>query len=252
MRPLHSMSDIEQVLHRMGVILDETVNHRSRIGYFAAMYRRVTHRVKEGIDRGDFEDADRMSRFDAAFAAHYFHALDAFQNGQKTRQAWQLAFDATASEKPLILQHLLLGMNAHIYLDLGIAAAEIAPGDQYRLLKSDFDRINQILFTELDPTQNRVGKHSPWLGLLDFALGQYDEALGRYALKWLRQSAWEFGARLAQTDRNQWPALIDQRDGQVANVAREVLGPGFPISWLIPIVRCRENEDVAQVIRGLA
>ncbi len=234
------------------MVVDESVTRSSRIGYFAAMYRRVTQAVKDGISRGDFEDGERMSHFDALFAEHYFRALDAFQAGGELRRSWSIAFEATQSRKPLILQHLLLGMNAHIYLDLGIAAAEAAPGPAYAALQNDFRRINDILFEQLDPTENRVGEHSPWLGLADYLLGSWDEWLAKLALQWLRESAWEFGASLAKSDREGWPELIRERDAMVAKVARGILDPGFPLSWVIPIVRFREDQNTARVIVALS
>ena len=50
-----------------------------------------------------------------------------------------------ATLAPVILQHLLLGINAHINLDLGIAAVETSPGNQLAPLKNDFDMINKLL-----------------------------------------------------------------------------------------------------------
>jgi hypothetical protein len=41
---------------------------------------------------------------------------------------------------PRVVQHVLLGMNAHINLDLGVAAAEVAPGPAIAGLRGDFDR----------------------------------------------------------------------------------------------------------------
>ena len=43
------------------------------------------------------------------------------------------------------MQHLLMGMNAHINLDLGIAASEVAGGNSIHDLKSDFMKVNDIL-----------------------------------------------------------------------------------------------------------
>src|SRR5690606_41399624 len=59
---------------------------------------------------------------------------------------------------PLVLQHLLLGMNAHINLDLGIAAAETAPGTALPALKRDFDEITTLLGEMLDDVQDRIGR----------------------------------------------------------------------------------------------
>src|SRR3712207_8653052 len=47
---------------------------------------------------------------------------------------------------PLVVQHLILGMNAHINLDLGVAAATVAPTpEELQSLKPDFMTINALL-----------------------------------------------------------------------------------------------------------
>ena len=57
----------------------------------------------------------------------YFDAYDRRQVDQPTSASWRVAFDAATKSKYLVLQQLLVGMNAHINLDLGIAAAETCP-----------------------------------------------------------------------------------------------------------------------------
>jgi len=55
-------------------------------------------------------------------------------------------------------QHLLLGMNAHINLDLGVAAARVCPADQLPNLKNDFDRINLILSDLIGAVQEELAE----------------------------------------------------------------------------------------------
>lgn len=246
------MAEIDTVLERLDEIIESALGEGSRIGYFAAMYRRVTARVKQGIERGDFDDGERMSRFDAVFAEHYFRAHAAYATGQPTSASWRITFDAAASHKPIILQHLLLGMNAHIYLDLGVAAAQTAPGSQYASLEGDFRRINDILLAELDPTQSKVGDLSPWMGILDGVFGRWDEFVSGLALEALRESAWRFGQRLAQLEPAAWGGLLAERDAQVSAVARTILSPGLLARVLLPLVRITEEKDRARIIRALS
>src|SRR6202008_4811607 len=97
-----------------------------RAGYFAALYYKVTSRVRDGIHNGEFEDGARMEKLDVLFASRYLDAYTKWRNGQQPSLSWQTAFESTKRSSVLVLQHLLLGMNAHINLDLGIAAAEVA------------------------------------------------------------------------------------------------------------------------------
>lgn len=216
------------------------------------MYRRVTQRVKDGIDRGDFDDGPRMDHFDAVFAQYYFDALDHWKNGRRPTLAWELTFQATDSSRPIVAQHLLLGMNAHIFLDLGVAAAKVAPGDRYRDLHGDFQRINAILISELDPTENRVGELSPVIRLLDSAFGTLDERLAEWWLRRLRESAWEFGGRLATATPERWPLLLAERDDVVASAGRELLPGGCGVRLAAAFTRLFEVRDVARNIRTLS
>ena len=45
-------------------------------------------------------------------------------------RSWMVAFQGCDDADLLILQQLLSGMNAHINLDLGVAAAQVSPGAQ--------------------------------------------------------------------------------------------------------------------------
>ncbi len=79
------------------------------------------------------------------FANHYIQACYQYQTKQTPAQSWVRAFDETKHWWPIVLQHLLMGMNAHINLDLGIATVETVPPGELPNLKSDFDKINQVL-----------------------------------------------------------------------------------------------------------
>src|SRR5688572_30447251 len=117
---------IDEVLTHLDVIVAQASQERGRAGYFAALYRGVTARVRDGINRGDFEDGERMARLDVAFANRYLEALHRFRAGEPTSKCWQIAFTSAARWRPIVLQHLLLGMNAHINLDLGVSAAAVS------------------------------------------------------------------------------------------------------------------------------
>ena len=93
-----------------------------------------------------------------------------------------MAFDATTARRPVILQHLLLGMNAHINLDLGVCASELADPGMIDAIRADFDAVNDVLAELVDGCQNALGEVSPWLGLVDRIGGSGDEAVIRFSL----------------------------------------------------------------------
>jgi hypothetical protein len=91
------------------------------LGFFAALYRKVTVKVKEGIAEGRFENGPRMKRLDVTFASRYLAALNQFRNGRQPSLCWLASFKSAAAWRPIVLQQLLIGMNAHINFDLGIS-----------------------------------------------------------------------------------------------------------------------------------
>ena len=53
---------IDQVIQQLDDIIDWSLELNSRLGYFAALYRKVTLKVKGGISDGFFDDGQRMER----------------------------------------------------------------------------------------------------------------------------------------------------------------------------------------------
>ena len=141
---------IDEVLEHLDEIIEGARREKSRLCYFAALYRNVTIKVKEDILAGSFEDGARMERLDVAFANRYFDALEGYHRAEELSKCWRTTFRAAQNWHPIVLQHLLLGINAHINLDLGIAAAQTSPGTQLAGLRRDFDAINNILWAMLD------------------------------------------------------------------------------------------------------
>jgi hypothetical protein len=225
---------------------------RSRLGYFAVLYRGVTARVREGILAGEFEDPARMVRLLTAFAQRYLDALGHFREGRPSTRSWRIAFECGALADPIVLQHLLLGMNAHINLDLAIAAAQTAPGGELPRLERDFTRITTILDEMIEDVQARIKRISPWFFLIDWAGGRRDEQLVGYGIRQAREVAWQAARSLAAAD----PALFDEQvqlhDAVVAALAEKIRTPGRLLGAALRVVRMRESQDVARVMAALA
>lgn len=190
-----AFATIDEVLAQLDAIIDVSRHRGTTDGYFAALYRRVTAEVKTRIEKGAFEDGARMARFDIVFASRYVDAWLQNERGEKPTASWGMAFASSRSYWPVVMQHLLLGMNAHINLDLGIVAAEVAPGSAILGLKNDFDTINRVLSELVDDVQDRMGQVWPGVRLLDRAGGGFDEQLVNFSIgraralrgRWLRR-----------------------------------------------------------------
>src|SRR5882757_3705318 len=120
---------INEVIDALQTIITDSIATNNRAGYFAALYYKVTAAVRDGIAKGQFENGPRMEKFDVIFANRYLDALTAWKNHQPLSDSWRVAFETAERSSPLVLQQLLLGMNAHINLDLGIAAVEVSNGN---------------------------------------------------------------------------------------------------------------------------
>lgn len=224
----------------------------SPLGYFPALYRRVTARVKLGIDSGEFDDGPRMERLDVVFANRYLVAADALDRGAPATESWRVAWQAGAAWRPIVLQHLLLGMNAHINLDLGVAAAEVAPGAALPALEGDFRRINDILGSLVGSVQTDLANVWPAFGWFDHLLGTTDESVANFSMQVARDSAWALARELAPLDAAARAARIAAKDAETAAFGRWLRKPGWVAEAALVVVRASERGTVPQRIDWLA
>ena len=240
---------IDDVLAELDQIIHRARETRDRIGYFAVLYRNVTIKVKEGIAAGLFEDGARMERLDVAFASRYLTALDSFRQGQPLSKCWLVCFRLASQWRPIILQQLLIGMNAHINFDLGIAAQSVAPGAELESLKNDFEVINGILGGMIVKVRSDIEEVSPWIKFLDHIDPSGEDALINFSLGKARASAW-----LVANMVNTTPAEHLSRKLSILDDGVAILGSliGNPRTWLLSaglyVIRLRESSDVPHVI----
>jgi hypothetical protein len=242
---------INDVITALDAIVDRSLDEGSRFGYFAALYRRVTQRVKAGIAAGEFQDGPRMERLDVVFARRYFEPYNAFRAGLAVPRCWSVAFHACSDPLPCVLQHLAAGMNAHINFDLGVAAAEVAPGDALPALRDDFNQINAVLADETTGVEQALAGLSPALHLMRDAGMLTDHQIANFSLSKARELAWMTAERMASNppDREQRLSLLDDT---VAVLGAAVLHPPPAIALKLAAVRALEVNDVRRVTEALA
>ena len=243
-----SAQTIDDVIQQLNNIIDRAYSQRSRLGYFAALYRNVTIGVKEGIAEGIFEDGERMERLDVIFANFYLQALTQYQNNRAAARSWKFAFDASKRWWPIVLQHLLLGMNAHINLDLGVAAARTSPGDAIQDLENDFMKINEILSARVDEVEQQLARVWPVLKLLDYLGGRTDEALINFSITKARDHAWKVAQDLAPLAQPDQVPRIEKLDRDVAVLSRLIRNPGLIAGTVTKAVRIGERGSIPEII----
>lgn len=242
---------IDDVILFLDYIIDESEKNNDTLGYFAVLYKRVTLRVKEGILTNYFDDGPRMEKLDVVFAKKYIDAWVAWQSDKEVSESWEKAFLFSKKNWPVVLQHLLMGMNAHINLDLGIAAAEITQNKNIEDLKNDFFRINEILSSLVNEVQNNLSSIWPALKKILSKTGKIDNFLVDFSIELARDGAWEFAQNIAGIAKINLEPQIKIRDDKVAQKSAIITQPKIWIKIVLWIVRIGELGSISEKIKKL-
>ena len=227
-------------------------------GHFPAMYARVTQRVIEKAARREFDDDGRMTRFVDCFAGRY---LAARSSPSSAAGCWQAGFAVAADEQMLIVQHLLLGINAHVNYDLPLTVVELAGGGgidgaataggggaDLAALRPDFDAVNAVLAETYHDLLRDLDRVTRWVGRAAAAGGGH---LFNFSLHAARDQAWRTAVGLHSGD----PATRSDDIGELDELASALAGlvkrPTMPFRWLVPLARRLETRDPVVVTRRL-
>jgi uncharacterized protein DUF5995 len=241
----------DHTLGALGTLLDRCTAGGDRLGYFAAMYEAVTNTIRDRTHDGQFADAARMEHFVSLFARRYLDAVEAWRAGAPCTESWRAAFRASQAWRPIILQHLLLGINAHINVDLGVTVAALGAGGSLEALRGDFDAVNDVLGQLVDGCQGALDQVSPWLSVADRIGGPGDETVIRFSLIAARRQAWSVATQLSGLRGQELDRATKGVDARTALVASAIAHPGLAASTVLLAVRARERAQPVEVMRLL-
>jgi hypothetical protein len=199
-----------------------------RRAIFASVYTLTTLRMAESIDANDYTNTDWMKSYQTEFANHYRKAVNAYATQQRSKvpNAWLAAFDAASSGQTLIIQDVLLGMNAHINYDLAFAIEKvgISPNTTSRYL--DHTRVNAVLGEVGDEIAAALGSlYGGNYAAVDAAFGAADELFLAAGMATARQNAWNNAVLLKGSQFwNRWIVVGAIDLGAVTN-ANLILAP---------------------------
>lgn len=215
-------------------------------GHFLAMYAEVTAQVERRCAEGRFDDPGRMLRFVDVFAGYCTRALE---EPSGAPACWRAAFDVAADRRLLVVQHLLLGINAHVNHDLPLAVLDVADahGD-LPSVRADFDVVNDVLAEAYDDVLGRLDRVARWTSE---AAGLGGGRLFRFSLTTARRQAWAAAERMHPLDGAGRQAYRADLDRLVGVLAYLVSRPRPPVSWLLPLARRLEEPDPRTVTRAL-
>lgn len=243
---------IQEVLDQLDEIIGESIANNSRTGYFAYVYRRTTAEIAKELSLGNFENPQRLERMDVTFANLYLDAYKQYKNNLPVSGAWVFAF--TNAHEPLtILQHIMMGMNAHINLDLGIATAASMNGQDIREIENDFNKVNDILFQITNELQDRLGRVSPLMFLLDIIGKNSDEKIIDFSMRKAREQAWNSANLLWSLGDAHNKEAIERMDHFVVELGKKIKSPpSSMVKYILKFIQKFEKEQVGVVISRLA
>lgn len=251
---LPDVSTLDEVIDALDTVIEWSMAAASRLGYFAALYKRITVAVRQAIADGAFEDGPRMEQFDVAFAARYLQALNGHFHPveyPKPTRSWQVAFDAAHRPEPILVQHMLAGVSAHIDLDLGIVANEIACRTGLLGLQEDFNRINGVLASQINGVVADVHELSPALADIAAVLMEHEILAINEGVRVLRDSAWRFALLLCAEPAIARPVTIWARDRKVATQGRLIYDPPSVTGVLAAAVRVIAAQESRDIVHNI-
>lgn len=246
--------NIDEVIAQLETIIANSIASNNRAGYFAALYHKVTCRVKQGIQTNEFENGTRMERFDVVFANRYLAAYDQWIRKEYTQlsPSWQVAFEMVEKSSVLVLQHLLIGMNAHINLDLGVAVTVVAKEQNLPLaaMNNDFNTINTILASLTYQVVSELDRISPLLSLAGMH-SKNDSLFIQFAMDNARDGAWCFAEELYPKQNDDFNKLIAERDKDIWMLGKAIVDTKGLLAITVWIIHVFEYKIPSRITRIL-
>jgi len=242
------IQNIQDVVNQLAQIIEQSEATKNKAGFFAALYKRMTVAVMNSINTNQFDDGARMEKLDMIFAQRYLDAYSCFLSKQPCSNSWQFAFDCCMDNSLIVLQHLLLGINTHINLDLAIAAAEIAPGNSIHALQNDFNKINSLISSLTDDIQECLCEvWLPMRMLMKIANGKQMAVLN-FSIDKAREASWSNAVMLANMNAEQKNIYIQQMDNVVKLLGEKIKSPDIATRFILEAIHVTEYDDVARTI----
>ena len=245
-------TNIDEVLQRLDDIIAWSKVTKNPAGYFASTYKCMTAAVAHGIKKNKFEDGPRMERLDVAFASRYLEAFENYRHGRKCTNAWFTAFEAAKNKDLLIMQHILLGINAHINLDLGVSAASVMPYRRITPLKNDFNTINNVIAAISQNVQDSLNKICYPVSIIDELSNGQDNVMLDFAISKARDTSWASAFILSNSIQIIRPSLIRMIDNAATLVARNIIVSEKTPENILKKLKSCESSDVHKNIEILS
>lgn len=193
------------VVDRMQQLVTGWEPQRDRRAIFLSCYALMTGNMLDAVESGQFHDGVWVSRLLHRFADYYFDALDLYDHRpDSTPIVWSQAFEAARNPQMHVLQHLILGVNAHINYDLVFALYDtlheewphLSPAEVLRRYE-DHGTVNTIIYRTIDAVQDGIiERYSPFMDVIDKTFLRADELMLGWLIRRWREQVWMHTAEL--------------------------------------------------------
>jgi hypothetical protein len=254
--PFAPPATVPEVIQAMVGFVDWCELNASRLGFFAALYTRITEAVEAALLQGTvFRNNPQMAQLDVIFANRYLTALNGYLHPDRfpgISGCWLAAFVGAETAGDTVVQHMLSGVAAHIGLDLGIATQQVCGSlENLQQFQGDYDQINTILAQQVQTVLAEIDAVSPLLADLYSVLGKHEIALIDSSLGGTRTVAWTLATTLAAQTAAQQALTIAAQDALVTGLVATLFTPPEPLEEVAQIVARQENPNISQVIADL-
>lgn len=223
-----AVEELDRILERMQDRIGELRATQDDRRIFLSVYATMTGAIHRGVHAGRFMDPPWTAELTARFATLYFDAEDAWERAPTTcPNAWRAAFAAAGRPRISVIEHALLGINAHIVYDLPFAVSGTMravgdvvdgrlQGDTLVRRRHDYEVVNHILAETILDAQQVLAEESRISRVLDRVALRFDEYAAEALLRASRTQGWHNALALAVARDEQEHEAVRQHLDRVA------------------------------------
>jgi hypothetical protein len=192
---------VNEIITRMRADVARWDSCGDRRCLFLDAYATMTEQMVSRLHSGVFVDPVWVERLLSRFAEYYFEAVETFESGiGDLAPAWNVAFESCSRDDMNVLQHLFLGINAHINHDLAFAVADVLDARVEERL-ADYLAVNRVIDDTIDLVQSEVvAPESRLLAMADRWCGPLDEWVFSRLIAGWRRDVWDDARALVTGD----------------------------------------------------
>lgn len=242
---------LSEAIDQLNAAVEWAAVHGSCTGYFAALYVALAGTVSVQLEHGKFDAGDRVEAVFLHALNRYLDARRAYLDGAPVTDVWRYAFNASAASEPVVLQHLLLGLCAVLYLDLAVATLHIVPAPAHAAFQADYERLHAIASKVMDGAHQTLRQIWPRLHTLQRFIGRPGTPTLGLDIEEAGPAMWDWINQTALLTPATQAIEIVKLDRQAARRAGGIRHPGLIPRLALLAVRLSERGTVPEKLHVL-